>query len=197
MSDTSGFAPATRKQASNIVETLAAAFIDEPALSWVLPDREERAKRLPGFFRSVVPGTLANGLTFCTPDAEAASLWRLPGRIHPQGLEMLFALPGFVRALGSGARRAQALSRSLRAHEPTYPYWYLQFVGVAPSGQGRGLGGGGVRVGLEKARAAGMPVYLETSKAANVEFYRHLGFELLEDWSVPDGGPPVWSMLWR
>ena len=188
---------AGRVHAKGMIATLAAAFIDEPALSWVWPDREDRAARLKIFFKPIVTGTLANGLALRSANDEALLLWRVPGKIHPGFFETLVSLPAFMNALGPGRERAQALAKSLRAHEPEEPYWYLQFVGVAPAYQGKGWGGAAVCAGLEMTRAAGMPAYLETSKPANFEFYKHLGFQPREEWRVPDGGPPVWSLMWR
>ncbi len=176
---------------------LAAAFVDDPPLAWILPDPTDRQARLAAFFEPIIKGTIRNGLALRAPGGQAVTLWRLPGRIHPGFLETLSGMPAFVRAMGDGAKRAQVLSRSLRAREPDFPYRYLQFAGVSPALKGKGWGGRAVRAGLDQARAAGAPVYLETSKAENVAFYRHLGFNVLQEWDVPEGGPHVWSMLWR
>ena len=189
--------PAERQDVAGMVALLAAAFVDEPALSWILPDPADRQDRLTTFFAPIIKGTMRQGLALRSPGGEAVTLWRLPGKIHPGLIETLTGMPAFLRALGDGQKRAQALSASLRAREPDFPYWYLQFAGVAPAFQGKGWGGKAVRAGLAQARAAGMPVYLETSKAENFSLYRHLGFELTGEWDVPDGGPHVWAMLWR
>ncbi len=188
---------AEREDVPAMVALLAAAFVDDPPLAWILPDPADRQARLTAFFEPIIKGSMRHGLALRAPGGEAVTLWRLPGRIHPGFWETFSGMPAFVRALGDGAKRAQALSRSLRAREPDFPYWYLQFAGVAPALKGKGWGGRAVRAGLAQARAAGMPVYLETSKAENVAFYRHLGFGQLQEWDVPEGGPHVWSMLWR
>jgi ribosomal protein S18 acetylase RimI-like enzyme len=188
---------AERQDVSAMVTLLSAAFVDEPALSWILPDPADRQERLAVFFEPIIKGTMRHGLALRSPGGEAVTLWRTPGRIHPGFLETQLGTPAFLRALGDGRKRAQALSRSLRAREPDFPYWYLQFAGVAPAHQGKGWGGMAVRAGLSQARAAGMPVYLETSKTENFALYRHLGFGLVDEWDAPDGGPHVWSMLWR
>lgn len=189
---------AQRKHARAVSATLAAAFVDEPALSWVLPDRSDRHERLVVFFNSLVPGGIANGLALRSEYDEAVTLWRMPGRIRPGFVETLLGMPGFMKALGAQASRAQIVGQSVSARAPRdFPYWYLQFAGVAPAHQGKGWGGVAIRAGLEQARAAGMPVYLETSKESNFQLYRHLGFKPLEQWDVPGGGPHFWSMLWK
>jgi len=181
-----------------MVATLSAAFINDPALCWILSDPADRQQRLAVFFDPIVRGAIANGLALRSAGDEAATLWRRPGRIKPGFVETLLSTPAFLRALGDGRARAAAVGQSTRAHAPRdFPYWYLQFAGVAPASQGKGWGGAAVRAGLDQARAAGTPVYLETGIEANFQLYRHLGFELLEEWDVPDGGPHFWSMLRR
>jgi GNAT superfamily N-acetyltransferase len=188
--------PAKRGDVPAMVQTLAVAFVDEPGMAWLLPDPVNRYERLLSFFRGVVPGTLRNGLALRSTENAAVTLWRMPGRAHPGRLESLLGMRHFVRALGQSTARAQLLSQALREREPDFPYWYLQFAGVAPGAQGKGLGGVAVRAGLERARAQGMPVYLETFSAANFALYSHLGFTLLGEWDVPDG-PHIWAMLYR
>ena len=189
---------AEKKHIPAMAAILAAAFIDEPALSWILPNPGARADRLTIFFEAILCGTLSNGIALRSPDDEAVALLRLPRRIHPGFFETLGALPKLMHALGDGQKRARLLSQSLRAHEPRdFPYWYLQFVGVAPSHQQQGWGGIAVRACLAKARAAAMPVYLETPKRTNVSFYKHLGFEMLDTWEIPDSGLHFTSLLWR
>lgn len=66
-----------------MITSLCEAFADDPGLSWIWPDREDRLKRLPLFFKPIVAGTMANGVAFHSADSAAVSLWRQPGRINP------------------------------------------------------------------------------------------------------------------
>ncbi len=67
-----------------IVQTLARAFQDDPAVSWILPDAEQRAKRLPKMFSIILPNDSANGIALRSTGDEVATLWlplakRIPG----------------------------------------------------------------------------------------------------------------------
>ena len=77
---------------------------------------------------------------------------------------------------------------------PAEPLWYLDQLGVDPSHQGEGVGGALVRFGLERAAAAGLPAFLETAKERNLGFYASLGFRVVDEGTVPDGGPRIWFM---
>ncbi|MCB2074711.1 MAG: GNAT family N-acetyltransferase [Novosphingobium sp.] len=189
---------ATRAHARGLTETLAAAFVDDPPLCWILeePDRAIRQERLETFFGPMVRGAIANGLALHTPGSSAVTLWRIPGRIHPGFFETARALPYLRRALGSGGQRAKTVGDTLKDHAPDRAYWYLQFAGVAPDAQGKGLGSKTIRAGLEQARAAGYPAYLEAAKPGNVAIYQRLGFRIVDEWDIPGGGPHFWGMLY-
>lgn len=173
---------------------LARAFHDDPVFSWLIPDDAARAVRLPGlfalFFRTDGPA----GMRLVTPAAEAASLWRAPGRASSGRGETLGAAWPLVRVFGLRLPRAFAVSEAIEAHFPDHPFWYLHIAGCDPAHQGQGLGGAAVRAGLERA-AGRLPAYLETAKERNLPFYQRLGFEVTREWRVPGGGPRFWSML--
>lgn len=101
-----------------------------------------------------------------------------------------------LQVFGSAIGKGIAISNALDAHHPKgFPFWYLHFVGVRPDFQGKGWGGSIIREGLKRAAGEGLPAYLETATPQNVPLYLRLGFEIVEEWDVPDGGPHFWSML--
>lgn len=181
-----------------LVQTFCEAFADDPGLAWIWPDRADRLARLPHFFAPIVGGTIVHGIALRSEASDAVSLWRQPGRIAPTPEEMAPWLPSMGKAFSSGAKRSHLLGATLKAHQPQdFAWWYLQFIGARPSAQGTGLGGGVIRAGLDLAAAAGMPVYVEVMNPDNLGYYRHVGFETVAEFDIPDSGPHVWAMLWR
>jgi len=184
--------------AGAMIDTFCEAFADDPGLAWIWPDRADRITRLPHFFAPIVGGTIANGIALRSAAGEAVSLWRQPGRINPEPAEMAPWYDSMAKAFSSGAERSQLMGATLKAHQPRdFDWWYLQFIGVAPTAQGLGLGGAAVRAGLDLAGAEGMPVYVEVMNADNLGYYRHVGFETVDEFDIPDAGPHVWAMLRR
>jgi hypothetical protein len=49
---------------------------------------------------------------------------------------------------------------------------------------------------LERCDRERMPAYLNAGSARSRELYRRHGFEVMEEFSLPDDGPPLWRM-WR
>lgn len=172
---------------------LARAFAEDPAMSWIFPDPVERARRLPRLFALLFDEDAA-GMRIVTGGAEAATLWRGPGRANTSTATMLRQAWPLWRALGANIQRALKVSNAIAAHMPAGDFWYLHIAGSDPAAQGKGLGGAVVRAGLTRA-AGRLPAYLETATERNLGFYRSLGFEITDEWVVPGGGPRFWSML--
>jgi ribosomal protein S18 acetylase RimI-like enzyme len=77
---------------------------------------------------------------------------------------------------------------------PTFPHWYLPWLGVQNDLQGTGLGDQLLRLCLTLVDADQLPAYLETPNPRTVPFYERHGFEIS---GVARAGtcPPVTMML--
>ena len=139
-----------------IAAMLARAFADDPAVSFIFPDKAERVKRLPRLF-SLLFDEDAHGLRLVTAGGEAATLWREPGRNRTSRIDMLLQAWPMWRTFGAALGRAMAVSDAIDAHFPSGDYWYLHIAGCDPAAQGRGLGGAAVRAGLERVAGSGLP----------------------------------------
>ena len=196
MNEPQTFAAAMRSDQANVVQTLALAFQVDPALSWIMPDPERRKARLPRLFEILFNSDFPNGMILKSPRYEACSLWRAPGSADTGLWELVRSAVPMLQVFGSAIGKGIAISNALDAHHPKgFPFWYLHFVGVRPDFQGKGWGGSIIREGLKRAAREGLPAYLETATPQNVPLYLRLGFEIVEEWDVPDGGPHFWSML--
>lgn len=184
---------ATSPDRGDVARTLARAFADDPVMGWIYPDPDDRARRLPRLFALLFDTDGSAGMRLTTAEASAATLWRAPGRARTGPLTMLRHAWPMWRALGPNLARALAVSNAIEAHLPSGDFWYLHIAGCDPAARGRGLGRAAIEAGI--ARVAGrLPVYLENSNAANLGFYRALGFTVDSEWRVGADGPRLWSM---
>jgi hypothetical protein len=46
---------------------------------------------------------------------------------------------------------------------------------------------------MDKARAGGVPIYLETAQPANVAFYEYIGFKQIRELDEPSSGLRLWT----
>ncbi len=177
------------------VATLAAAFQDDPAVVYMIPDAASRTRRLTRLYRWMFGEHCRNGMVLGTPGAEVVTLWRVPGAVH---LHEPVWHPGavrFVPIFGRHIPRAIRLDDAIRAHLPADEAWlYLRMAGVRPDYQGKGLGGLAIRAGHAQAAARRVPAVLETATASNVGLYQRLGYAVISEWQVPRGGPQFWTM---
>ena len=73
------------KSLTPLAQTLAAAFHDEPGLSWIMPKDAKRHAMLPKFFQVMAEQSRRHGEILASPDGAAASLCvrlRHPPRNH-------------------------------------------------------------------------------------------------------------------
>ena len=178
-----------------LVETLARAFQTDPALSWILPDPDHRARTLRSLFRTLVPADMRAGMALRTAGNEAAALWRAPGQAHSGTLEFLRTVVPLVVTFGTTLPRGLKVQESIDAHRPKGRFWYLHYVGVRSEHQGKGHGGRIIRAQTATADPEGLPCWLETATPANVPLYERLGFVTHTEWDVPGGGPHFWGMM--
>lgn len=176
--------------------TLAAAFHGDPAFVWTVPDPSARRRTLCRFFPIAAAQSVRHGAVLASKGGEAASLWYRPGDIRDGWFDALRDNLRVLAAFGTALPRGLKIAEALYARHPRpQPHWYLRYVGVAPSEQGKGWGGATIRTGIAHAAEQGCGVLLETASHSNVAMYSRLGFEIVEEWTVPDGGPQFWTMI--
>ncbi|MFI8914298.1 GNAT family N-acetyltransferase [Streptomyces sp. NPDC053513] len=184
--------PALIDDASMVGRTLASAFGDDPMMQWFFPDAATREQGLDRYFTTLF--TRQYGLHgVCERTDSAAAFW-----VSPEGADK--AVPDaetvqeLVEILGDRAPAFQQAVMAAAEHGPTEPHWYLAVIGADPAARGQGHGSALLRSGLAKADAAGLPVYLESSKPDNLPVYEHFGFVVRDEFELPGGGPVLWSM---
>lgn len=167
------------------VETLAQAFQTDPALSWILPDPDHRARALRRLFRVLVPADRRAGIVLRSDGDEAAALWRAPGQAGSGMFEFMRSVVPLVATFGTALPRGLKVQSGIDAHRPKARFWYLHYVGVRRDHQGKGHGGRIIRAQTAVADAEGLPCWLETATPENVPLYERLGFVTQVEWDVP------------
>jgi len=180
-------------------EALALAFAADPCWAHLLPDEGARAERLLAFFGEEIESlTPDHREVWVTEDGGGAAIWAPPGSWRvPLG-----------RTLGGAPRMREVFGRRLflalragmrvdREHPRDPAHWYLDFLGVEPRRQGRGVGGALLAPMLELCDREGIPAYLGASTERNRALYERNGFEMTGVFAMPGrGGPPIRKM-WR
>lgn len=178
----------------DIAETLARAFQNETAWSYVIPDARLRARRLTGAFHLILRDEHRKGAVFGTDGFEAVTLWRGPGQARDSLWDRARLIVPFVQQLRWSIIRGLEIADLIERHLPDEPFWYLHYAGCLPEFQGKGFGSSAIRLGLERADRDGLPAYLETADENNIAVYQRFGFMVKHSWHVPEG-PQFWGMI--
>lgn len=186
-----------RKTAAGV---LARAFQDDPVLRAVLPNEEQRRRKLPWLYDRLLRYCFLYGTTYTLPSLSGVACWLPPGwtelsigRIARSGL---LAMPLRMGPAAFGRFNVYTkVASELRRRNTPDRYWYLWSLGVDPPHQGQGVGGRLIRPVLEQADASGTACYLETEKERNVAFYAKRGFRVATEERVPRLGLTTWSMI--
>jgi ribosomal protein S18 acetylase RimI-like enzyme len=182
---------ATAEDIPALAATLARAFHDDPVAVFTNPREASRARRLGFFYTGRLRTLVGDELCFTDDERSGAALWAAPDRWEPPPREVV----RLVRMLSPRAPQTLVGFRRIQKRHPHEPHFYLSVLGVAPEGQGRGLGSALLAPMLERCDREGVGAYLESSKERNIAFYGRHGFRVTGEMRFP-GGPPMW-LMWR
>jgi len=187
---------ATRQDLPVIVETLTAAFFDDPLMTWWVADPARRSQILRAFFEITVDVNHPYDELYTTDTvpAAAAAVWIPPG-CQPSGEDAERLVARWVDAAEETAGRLLAALELMDQHHPAQPHAYLFLLGTRPQWQSRGLGSALLREVLERCDRDATPAYLEASSQGSKQLYLRHGFEVTGEIPLPDG-PSFWPM-WR
>ncbi len=196
--------PARASDRDVVIDILARAFVDDPALSWLFRDSATRPQRLRRFFALITAADARPADWTLALDAGnrpvAAALWRPPGHWAIPRTAMARNILPLLATFGTGLPRALAMQAQIDSHHAAAPHWYLQFAGCLPAAQGKGYGGAAIRDRLALCDAHHQPAALETATPANLGLYQALGFAISDDYRIKADragpGPQFWTM-WR
>jgi GNAT superfamily N-acetyltransferase len=179
-------------------EALALAFADDPCWAHLLPDEASRAERLLSYFTAEIDALVpAHRQLWIAGDGAAAAVWAPPGRWRVPLRVTLREAAGMAGVFGRHLPRALRAQLRLESRHPKPGHWYLNYLGVEPRRQGRGLGAALLRAVLDDCDRDRAPAYLEASTERNRALYERHGFDLTDVFNLPGrGGPPVREM-WR
>ncbi len=186
--------PVSGEDADLVSDILADAFDDDPMMNWNFGSR----RPFKTCFLELAKGLYLRKGYGHVAGEEAAALW-LPAnekRTAPILNEARIGLAAIASGGFAAMMRAKKVGDVMTASHPHTPHYYLFAVGVRRRSQGKGLGGGIIRAGLDRVDAARAPAYLESSNPRNEPLYERFGFRRQFRLALPPGAPGLLAM-WR
>lgn len=189
---------ATEADYDAVVETITAAFYDDPLWSWVFPDPDERRAQQATMFGFYIESSLPRGTVLVTDDRASATIVYTP----PGEPELTEEIEARVEPFVNGAlgQHAEAVLKTLERFEAAVPegppFYYVSLLGTRPDSRGQGIGMALLDEVCAEADEKGNPVYLESTNPDNNGRYARHGFEPRADFWTPDRRRVVTTM-WR
>jgi len=190
-----------KKELNKAAEILGKAYMENPALHYMIPEKEKLRKKIKELFKVQLRLRFQKGEIYASsPNLEGVIAWECSDNFETTFIKLLKA-GGLSLILKIGiAATKRVLSvvefyDSLHLQHMKNPHWLLGPFGVDPPYQGKGIGGSMLRTFFEIADNSQFPIYLYTDKEKNYMMYLHMGFQLVEKAIYPDGNFPLWFMI--
>ena len=180
-----------RGEREKVYATLVSAFTHDPVERWLYPSLDSYQEHFPRFLDAFGGTAFDTGTVWGLSDFSAVALWFPPGA-EPDGDAIAGVLTDTVAA--EQHRDTFAVLDQMAQSHPTYPHWYLPWLGVDERHQGKGLGARLLSACLEIVDASHLPAYLETPNPRTVPFYQRHGFEVTGT-AQAGACPPISLML--
>ena len=173
---------ASQKYKSQVVDILSSSFDDNQSINYIVKQDSKRKERIRNLMAYCFEICLVKGQIFISDDENACAMILHPEREIGVFKELILDLKFAVNSVGI-FRAGKVLKREklLKQNHPSVPYYYLWFVGVRPTAQGKGVGTKLMDEVIQKFAGEPRPFYLETSAVKNISWYKKYGFELFKE----------------
>jgi len=169
------------------------SFSDDPVNLWIF----KHPSGIVSFNTKIAKKLyIPDGFGHVMDDESGGALWLPPGaNKHIPLYKSIDIALSMIRYGGfKSVPQGMLIDHYLTGKKPKEPHFYLYAIGARKNQQGKGIGGKLMEAGLARADSENMPVYLESTKEANVPFYRRFGFNVIEKTEPGHGCPPLWLM---
>ncbi|MDG4822001.1 GNAT family N-acetyltransferase [Asanoa sp. WMMD1127] len=178
---------ATAADRQQVVETVVAAFDQDPAFRFFFRDPVTRDAEAAEFAGHLFDQRVAPGTTWVIEGGRSLAMWDAPrGWSSSEGEPKLAVSDEALARLDDYHRAVQGFFPRRQ------PFWYLGVLATHPSHAGRRLGREVMKPGLAAAAAAGLPAYLETTNPHNVGVYERAGWRVSGSTHLDD--LPIWVL---
>lgn len=178
----------------------ADAFQNDPVWEKVLEGATTNQKRV--FFMGPVRYCLKYGKLYASSEKlEGLAGW-VPGNLADMTIWRGLRSGSMGSSMKVGMKTMMSmkpifapLEAARRATMSGREYIYLVIIGVSPEHQGQGHGTKLLKAVIEEGNATGLPIYLETTTAKNINMYKKFSFKQLQQVIHPIIDLPQWGMV--
>jgi ribosomal protein S18 acetylase RimI-like enzyme len=173
---------AVRGDKKLIVDILTDSFKDNKSVNYILKQDSRRLHRIKGLMEYSFEICLAFGQVLLSDDKKACALVVYPDKKKTSLKSVwLDAKLAFSCVAISNLIKAMKREAAIKKGHPAGLLSYLWFIGVNPLEQGKGAGSHLLSEIIDKGKADGRIICLETSTERNLPWYKKFGFEIYKE----------------
>ncbi len=176
---------ATPADRARVVETVVAAFRDDPAFRYFFVDPDRFDAQAALFAGYLFDRRVDSGTVWVVDGGSAVAMWAGPPGEPPDALAA-HGMPADV------LDRLDEYDKAVHGLLPPVPHWYLGVLATHPDHAGRRWGRLAMAEGVRLAAEQGLPALLETTNPRNVGIYERAGWSTVGEARV--GDLTVWVM---
>lgn len=170
---------ATKNDKPLILDLLTRSFDSNRSVNYIIPQDSRRTERIKSLMDYSFEVCNRFGRVYLSENRKAVALVLFPDRVKTTPFTLFLDVKLAATAIGpSHLKKAMARERKIKALQPVGLLYYLWFIGVHPSVQGKGLGRTLLHSIIEDAGKEERLLCLETSTPENVPWYGKSGFEV-------------------
>jgi ribosomal protein S18 acetylase RimI-like enzyme len=171
---------------SLVVDILSASFDRNRSVNYVVKQDGQRKERIRRLMEYCFDNCFQYGKVYLSSERNACALILYP-ELERVTLKSVMNDARLAFSCIGPERIFNVLSREskVKSNYPKHSICYLRFIGVHPDVQGTGIGSALISDIIKEGQRLKKPIYLETSMAENVGFYKRNGFELFKELHLP------------
>jgi ribosomal protein S18 acetylase RimI-like enzyme len=167
---------------AHIADILTRSFIDNRSINYTVKQDKKREQRIRKLMEYSFEVCNMFGDAFLTDDKKGCVLILMPDKKKTSLKSVMLDVKLILSVIGiSNVKKAMNREDAIKKVHPDELLYYLWFIGVQPSEQGKGIGSSLLNEVIREGRNKQRTVCLETSTLKNIPWYEKHGFEIYRE----------------
>ncbi|UCC19999.1 MAG: GNAT family N-acetyltransferase [Promethearchaeota archaeon] len=186
------------KKASHVISE---AFFNDPLMTYLFPEIKERKFKLSSMMELLIRIGMKYGVVQATsPHIEGIAVWfpSNKAKITPTMGFLNGGISYFFKLRGKTIKKQNKIYNYIYSkHKELMPsdHWYLSIIGINPLFQGKGWSTLLLNSMFTQIDKQNLPYYLDTNNKENISIYERFGFEIVEEYKLPNANLVNWAMI--
>lgn len=161
-----------------IADILTQSFADNKSVNYTVKQDERRMQRIKKLMEYSFDICNMFGEVFLTDDKKGCALVLMPDKKKATVKSTLLDIKLVASVIGFGnIKKAMNRESAIKKIHPDGALYYLWFIGVPPSEQGKGVGSKLLNEVIQEGQVQNRILCLETSTKKNIPWYEKHGFK--------------------